>query len=380
MAESCCERKARVHSVNGKWSRGVIAGLFIFGAGLGGSGSAAYGQKAERQAARDEQGGTARLAEDVAFLNRVSTALSRVAATARPSVVSVQTVISNSGGHQQRASGSGVVFDARGYIVTSAHVLEGSRQVEVMLSDGRRLPGQIVGEDPKTDVAVLRVNASNLTPAKFADSSCVEVGNLVLAIGSPFRLSQTVSHGIVSATGRTNLDIEGMEYQNFIQTDAPTNPGNSGGALVNTRGEVIGINTAIAGSGNFSGVAFATPSNTVAWAARHIISGKPLVRGYMGIGITPVYPEVAERVGLGSAQGAYIEQVTPDGPAARAGLRTEDVVLQLNGAKVCESGQLQTLIAEQTPGARATLTIWRDRQRRKVDIVVGEQPQNLSER
>jgi len=316
------------------------------------------------------------MADDIAFLDRVSSALSRVARIARPSVVSVQTRI-GSGNRPQRASGSGVVFDSRGHIVTSSHVIEGATQIDAVLADGRRLRAEMVGRDPKTDVAVLRISATKLTPARFADSSRVEVGNLVLAIGSPFRLSQTVSHGIVSATGRTNLDIEGMEYQNFIQTDAPTNPGNSGGALVNTRGEVIGINTAIAGSGNFSGVAFATPSNTVSWAAKRIISGRPLVRGYLGIAITPLFPEVAERIGLGSAQGAFIDSVTPDSPAAKAGLRAEDVIVQLNGAPVGDVGQLQTLIAELTPGSRSTITIWRDGQQRRVEVVAGEQPRDF---
>ena len=316
-------------------------------------------------------------ADDIAFLDRFSTAMSRVARIARPSVVSVQTVMGAAGGRQRQASGSGVIFDSQGHIVTSSHVLQGARQIHVVLADGRRIKAELVGRDPKTDVAVLRINAPNLIPAKFADSSRVEVGNLVLAIGSPFRLSQTVSHGIVSATGRSNLDIEGMEYQNFIQTDASTNPGNSGGALVNTRGQVIGINTAIAGDGNFAGVAFATPSNTVVWAARRIISGQPLVRGYLGISITPLFPEVADRLKLDTAHGVFIEEVVPNGPAAQAGLRAEDVVLEVNGVRVTDSGQLQALIAELPVGERATITIWREGRERKVQVVPGEQPEDL---
>lgn len=382
-----------------KSGRIIWIGSLVFGLGLGTTTGSAWGQQAQRekpaavrttpergpavprtavptQAVAPAGAEAPATAEDFAILDRFSQAVSRVARIARPSVVSVQTVIGSSGGRRRQASGSGVILDARGHIVTSNHVLEGASQIHVVLADGRRVRAELVGSDPKTDVAVLRVNAAKVVPAKFADSSRVEVGNLVLAIGSPFRLSQTVSHGIVSATGRTNLDIEGIEFQNFIQTDASTNPGNSGGALVNTRGEVIGINTAIAGDGNFAGVAFATPSNTVMWAARRIISGQPLVRGYVGIGIRPLFPEVADRLGLSTTQGVFIEEVVPDSPAARGGLRPEDVVLQLNGTQVAESGQLQALIAELTPGERASMTIWRDGQRRKIEVVAGEQPED----
>lgn len=332
----------------------------------------------ERHATPQSQADILVSAEDLNLLDRVSNALSRVALLARPSVVSVQTVMSQSFDRQRRGSGSGVIIDSRGYIVTSAHVLEEAREVEVTLSDHRRFQADIVGKDPKTDVAVLRISATNLTPIKIADSSSVQVGHLVLAIGNPFRLSQTVSKGIVSATGRANLDIEGMEYQNFIQTDAPTNPGNSGGALVNTRGELIGINTAIAGeSGQFEGVAFATPSNTVMWAARRIIAGRPLVRGYLGVMITPVYPEIASRLGLTSARGAFIQDVLPDGPAGRAGLRAEDIVLQVDNMPVTQSAQFVTLIAELTPGARSVLTVWREGRQQKVEVIVGEQPQQF---
>jgi S1-C subfamily serine protease len=206
----------------------------------------------------------------------------------------------------------------------------------------------------------------------------VEVGHLVLAIGSPFMLAQTVTHGIVSATGRGDLDIEGIDYQSFIQTDAPTNPGNSGGALVNTRGEVIGINTAIAtGSGQFSGVAFATPSNTVLWAARGLISGRPLVRGYLGVAIRSLPSELATRLGLTSTEGVVIDEVTPDSPAQRGGLRAEDIVLEIDGRNVVDRAQFRMMIAELTPGTRHTFTILRGGERRSVSVTLGQQPDDF---
>ena len=311
-------------------------------------------------------------AQDELGLDALSNALTRVARTAKPSVVSVQTRTG-----RQKSAGSGVVFDARGHVVTSFHVIDGASQVEVVLADGRKFTAQVVGTDPKTDVAVLRIQATHLTPGRFADSARVEVGNLVLAIGSPFMLSQTVSHGIVSATGRSDVDVTGMVYQNFIQTDAPTNPGNSGGALVNTHGEVIGINTAIATeSGQFSGVAFATPSNTVTWVAKRIISGQPLARGYLGVSIGALASEVAQRLGLIGAEGVLIEQVTPNSPAERAGLRPDDVILQIDGIKVSDRGQFQTLVAELGPGGRTVMTIWRDGRQRTLEVVAGQQPKS----
>lgn len=314
-------------------------------------------------------------ADDIAILDRFSAALNRVARTARPSVVSVQTVTGGPAGRRVQASGSGVIFDARGHVVTSHHVIQGASRINVMLADGREFQAELLGADPKTDVAVLRTGATRVAPARFGDSSRVDVGQLVLAIGSPFRLSQTVSHGIVSATGRADLDIDGMEYQNFIQTDAPTNPGNSGGALVNARGEVIGINTAIAsGSGQFAGVAFATPSNTVVWAARRIISGQPLVRGYLGIAMRPLLPDVAEWAGLLDTDGVVIERVTPNSPAARAGLRAGDIVLQIGSARVIAGAQLRSLIAETPPGSRVIVTTWREGQRVGIEVTLGQQP------
>ncbi len=313
------------------------------------------------------------MAEDVAFLERVSSAFSRVAKIAKPSVVSIRTLTPQGRGHA-RASGSGVIFDDRGHVVTSYHVIEDASQVDVILADGRRFRATIVGSDERTDVGVLRINATQLAPATFGDSSRVEVGHLVLAIGSPFQLAQTVSSGMVSATGRSDVDIPGMEYHNFIQTDAPTNPGNSGGALVNTRGEVIGINTAIAGSKTFSGVAFATPSNTVVWAARAIISGRPLVRGFLGVAISSISTQAADDLGLNTTEGVLIEEVTPGSPAARAGMMAEDIVTQIDNVRIVDCPQLQTIISELVPGEQSTIHVWRAGRQHRLNVVIGEQP------
>jgi len=319
-----------------------------------------------------------RVEDDIALLDRISNAMASVARIAKPSVVSIQT-LTQSRNRSMRASGSGVILDTRGHIVTSYHVIENVSQVDVTLADGRRFRATVVGSDPKTDVAVLRINnATNLVPARFGDSSRVEVGHMVLAIGSPFMLAQTVTHGIVSATGRGDLDIEGIDYQSFIQTDAPTNPGNSGGALVNTRGEVIGINTAIAtGSGQFSGVAFATPSNTVLWAARGLISGRPLVRGYLGVAIRSLPSELATRYGLTSTEGVVIDDVTPDSPAQRAGLRRDDIILEIDGKSVIDRAQFRMMIAELPPGSRHTLTILRGGERRNLSVTLAQQPDDF---
>lgn len=348
-------------------SRWMLAGLLVFPLTI--ASQPAWARDAEAAAQEQSDSGAV---ESGFSLDQFSAALTRLARQARPSVVSVQCRSSH-----EHAAGSGVIFDELGHIVTSNHVVDGAPNVDVVLADGRKFEAKLIGKDPKTDVAVLRIDATGLTPARFADSTRVEVGNLVLAIGSPFMLAQTVSHGIVSATSRSDVDVTGMVYQNFIQTDAPTNPGNSGGALVNTRGEVIGINTAIASeSGQSAGVAFATPSNTVVWAAKGLISGRPLVRGFLGVTVTGVSSDLAKRNALPSTAGVLVQSVTPDSPAARAGLQPQDIVLQIQAVKVCDRGQFQTLVAELPPGARTPMLVWREGQQRNIEVVIGEQPRS----
>jgi serine protease Do len=237
---------------------------------------------------------------------------------------------------RQRGMGSGVIVNPDGYILTNNHVIDGANDIKIVFHDGRELKARVIGADPKTDIALLKVEEKNLPVLAFADSSQVQVGDIALAIGNPLGVGQTVTMGIISATGRGNLGIE--DYEDFIQTDAAINPGNSGGALINARGELIGINTAILSrSGGNQGVGFAVPANL----ARHIMSqiskGGKVVRGYIGTTIQGVTPEIAKAFGLPTARGALIGDVTENGPAAKAGIVKGDVITELNGQPVADS-------------------------------------------
>ena len=272
---------------------------------------------------------------DVAALEQISHAFGVVARVVKPSVVNVEAraaldypedeirrLFTNRGLPipLNRGTGSGIILDEQGHIVTNNHVVSGAEVLDVTLADGRVFRAEPVGADPKTDIAVIKINADRLHPARIGDSDRVEVGNLVLAIGSPFRLGHSVSHGIISAVGRANVTV-GIDYQNWFQTDAPINPGNSGGPLINTRGEVIGINTAIAtDSGGHQGVGFAIPSNTVARIAEQLKTGEEIKRGYLGVGIQPVPPKWADAYGLEEPGGVFINGVGENTPAAEAGL------------------------------------------------------------
>jgi len=229
------------------------------------------------------------------------------------------------------SAGSGVIVDAvRGYVLTNHHVVQDARQIAVTLKDGRRLPAQLQGSDAGTDVALLKVEPETLKPLVFGDSDALRVGDYVLAIGNPFGLGQTVTSGIVSALGRTGLDIEG--YEDFIQTDASINPGNSGGALVNLKGELIGINTAIVGpTGGNVGIGFAVPSNMVRAVMHQLASYGEVRRGRIGLTTQDVTPEQAKALGAQASQGAVVVEVVKDSPAAKAGVRTGDVIIAVNG-------------------------------------------------
>jgi serine protease Do/serine protease DegQ len=245
----------------------------------------------------------------------------------------------------QISAGSGVIVNARlGHVLTNQHVIKDAQQIVVTLKDGRQLEAKLLGSDAGTDIALLEVEADNLMAVRFADSDQLRVGDYVLAIGNPFGLGQTVTSGIVSALGRTGLNIEG--YEDFIQTDASINPGNSGGALINLRGELVGVNTAIIGpSGGNVGIGFAVPSNMARAVMAHLAKYGEVRRGHIGLTTQDPTPEIARALGLTPNQGALVVEVLLDSPAAKAGLRRGDVVIALNARAVRSSADLRNQIA-----------------------------------
>jgi serine protease Do len=275
---------------------------------------------------------------------------------------------------RQRSLGSGVIVGADGYVLTNNHVVAGADEIRISLGDKRDFKGRIVGTDPQTDIAVVKIEASGLPVVALGDSSKAQVGDFALAVGNPFGLGQTVTMGIVSATGRGGLGIE--DYEDFIQTDAAVNPGNSGGALVNVRGELIGINTAIAsGGGGNEGVGFAVPVNMARSVMDEILSHGKVVRGWLGVSIQPVTPEIAQAFGLtGEPRGALVADVTKNSPAERGGLRTGDIILALNGAPARDSQELRLKIAMLAPGTSVNLQLLREGQERGVAVTLTEAP------
>jgi serine protease Do len=275
---------------------------------------------------------------------------------------------------RQQGVGSGVVVSPEGYIITNNHVVDGASSVLVTLSDKREFKAQVIGTDPKTDIAVVKINASNLPSIMVGDSSKVQIGDYALAVGDPFGVGQTVTMGIVSATGRANLGIE--DYEDFIQTDAPINPGNSGGALVNDRGELIGINTAIIahGSEGNQGIGFAIPANLARTVMDEIIKNGKVTRAYLGIVPQDVTPAIARAMGVKEAGGALVSDVSADSPAERAGLKRGDVILEVNSKPVTDSNQLRMNISMMHPDSRVTLKVWRDGSAREMTASLAELP------
>ncbi len=276
-------------------------------------------------------------------------------------------------GPVQHGLGSGVIVTKDGYILTNNHVVDGAQQVKVTLQDGRELNAKVIGRDPKSDLAVIKVDAGDLPVIPFADSQKVQVGDEVLAVGNPFGVGQTVTHGIVSATDRGGMGIE--DYENFIQTDAPINPGNSGGALVDMDGRLIGINTAILSrSGGNQGIGFAIPSDLARTVMTSLVQYGEVTRGYLGVMIQNVTPGLAKEFGLKSQQGAIIGDVVANGPAAKAGFKDGDVVLQFNGKKVRDGRQLKLTVAETKPGTKVPVQVLRDGSSKTLDVTVGQLP------
>ena len=274
---------------------------------------------------------------------------------------------------REKSLGSGVIVSPEGYILTNNHVVDGATDVRVTLSDKREFHARIVGADPKTDVAVLKIDASNLTPITLGDSSKVEIGDTALAIGDPFGVGQTVTRGIISATGRGNLGIEA--YEDFIQTDAPINPGNSGGALINDRGELVGINTAIiAQSGGSQGIGFAVPVNLAHNVMDQILKNGKVERAYIGILPQDITPEMAKAFGEKDARGVVVGDVSPNSPAQEGGLQRGDIILEVNGKPVTDSNQLRMNISMMEPGTQVKLTVLRNDNEKQMSLKLAEMP------
>ncbi len=274
----------------------------------------------------------------------------------------------------ERGLGSGVIVSPEGYVLTNRHVVAGATDIQIVLPGGEALAAKLVGSDPQTDIAVIRTGRRGLATAPFGDSNKVEVGDFALAIGNPFGIGQTMTMGIISATERAGLGIiEG--YEDFLQTDAAINPGNSGGALVNVRGELIGINTAILSpTGGNLGIGFAIPSSLARFAMTQIIEHGRVIRGWLGVAVQELTPELAKALGINITRGAVIAGVSPGSPAARAGLRQGDVILALNGESIENGRQLSLRVAEIAPGSQARLTILRGGERRDVNATLAQMP------
>ncbi len=288
------------------------------------------------------------------------------AEVATPAVVNIRALIENESGFWKTgsmtgSSGSGVILSPDGYVVTNHHVVEKSGDIKVTMADKREYKARLVGSDPSTDIALLKIEGADLPFIVFGNSDSVRVGEWVLAVGNPFNLESTVTAGIVSAKGR-NINIlgGGASIESFIQTDAAVNPGNSGGALVNTAGELIGINTAIiTGSGTYEGYSFAVPSNLVQKVIRDLREFGLVQRAFLGVGIEDLDGERAHEFGLPNAEGILVNRITPDGAASAAGLQIGDVIIGLNNTRMRSTSELQELVGRYRPGDQVTLEYWR---------------------
>ena len=342
----------------------------------------------------------------LAKVEDLSTAFHRVAVAVRPSVVSIRTVRHLQEAaevprpeipeefrrffdeewfdhffrmprmpreFQARGQGSGVIVSSDGYILTNNHVVRGADRLEVKLADGRKFQARVVGTDPRTDLAVLKIDATGLIAARLGNSDKTKVGEWVLAIGSPFGLDLTVTAGIISAKGRSNIGV--ADYEDFLQTDAAINPGNSGGPLVNMRGEVIGITTAIrSGSGVNSGVGFAIPSNMARRVMDSLIRTGRVDRGWLGVGIQDLTEQLARSFGYDKTKGVVISQVMPGGPADKAGFQVGDIILRFNGKLVEDAHQLRHLVADTQIGARVPVVVFRKGREHTLHVKIGRMP------
>jgi serine protease Do len=328
-------------------------------------------------AGTDSGGPPRKTSPGLRMLEEFQTVITDLAEEAKPSVVSIfpiQTVGRSRDGSGERVpnstgSGSGVIVDPNGHIITNNHVVGDATEVEVRFSDKTKLFAQVIGKDPDTDLAVLKVTTDHPLPAaRFGDSSSVKVGQWVLAVGNPFGLDRTVTLGVVSGIGRENINLS--RYENFIQTDASINPGNSGGPLFDLRGDIIGINTAII---NFAqGIGFAIPSNMAKQVMHQLIAKGKVVRAWLGVGLQPLTPDLAKKFGVDENEGVLVNEVFERDPAALAGIKPGDVITKVDGALVDTPNKLSRLVAGLEPGATTRVEVVRDGRRMNLDVALTE--------
>lgn len=340
--------------------------------------------------------------QSVDLLTRTGQAMAEVTAAVKPAIVNIATTrtVKIAGGgdpffddpffkrffgdqfgrqrqhpkeHKSAGLGSGVIVSPDGYIITNSHVIKDADEIKVTLTDKKEYTGKVIGSDPKTEIAVVKIEATNLPTVSWGNSDALQVGEVVLAVGNPYGLSQTVTMGIVSALGRANVGI--ADYEDFIQTDAAINPGNSGGALVNVKGEIVGINTAIyTTSGGYQGIGFAIPSNMVKSIMDSLVKTGKVVRGWLGVTIQKVTPELAKQFDLKEDAGALVGDITENSPAEKAGLQRGDIILEYDGKKIAEPNILRNMVANNLPGEEHTAVVLRDGKTRNVKITIGELP------
>jgi serine protease Do len=279
---------------------------------------------------------------------------------------------------REASLGSGVIVGSDGYIITNNHVIAKADEIKVLLHDKREFTGKVIGTDPKSDIAVIKINAKNLPTLPWGDSDQLEVGEIVLAIGNPFGLNQTVTMGIVSAVGRANVGI--ADYEDFIQTDAAINPGNSGGALVNVRGELVGINTAIfSRSGGYMGIGFAVPSNMTQAVMNSLVKSGKVVRGWLGVSIQDINQELAKQFGVKNTDGALVSEIVPDSPASQAKLMSGDIITKFDGKVIENTSTLRNIVAATPIGKTVQLEVLRDKKTVTISVKITEQPKDIAE-
>ncbi len=345
--------------------------------------------------------------QSIDLLTRTGQAMAEVTAAVKPAIVNISTTrtIKVSGGgdpffddpffkrffgeqfgrqrqqpkeHKSAGLGSGVIVSSDGYIITNSHVIKDADEIKVTLTDKKEFTGRVIGSDPKTEIAVVKIDASGLPTVSWGNSDALQVGEVVLAVGNPYGLNQTVTMGIVSALGRANVGI--ADYEDFIQTDAAINPGNSGGALVNIKGELVGINTAIyTTSGGYQGIGFAIPSNMVKSIMDSLIKTGKVVRGWLGVTIQKVTPELAKQFNLKEEAGALVGDIMENSPAEKAGLQRGDIILEYDGKKIEEPNILRNMVANNLPGEEHTAVVLRDGKTKKIAITIGELPADVQQ-